>query len=47
VHNDISANASVAPAPMKKLLAVAAKPAGGKPLSPLHGQNRRLRERRR
>jgi D-alanyl-D-alanine carboxypeptidase len=44
VRNDISANASVAPASMKKLLAVEARPAAGKPLSPVH---RRLRERRR
>jgi D-alanyl-D-alanine carboxypeptidase len=47
VRNDIAANASVAPAPTKKLLAVAARPAAGKPLSPFHRQNRRLRERRR
>jgi D-alanyl-D-alanine carboxypeptidase len=44
VRNDTTANASVAPAPMKKLLAVAARPAAGKPLSAFR---RRLRERRR
>jgi D-alanyl-D-alanine carboxypeptidase len=47
VRNDMTSNASVAPAPMRKLLAVAARPAAGKRPSPSRHQDlRRTRERR-
>jgi D-alanyl-D-alanine carboxypeptidase len=46
-RNDIAAHASVAPAPIKKLLAVTARPAAGKPLPAFRGQYRRVREHRR
>ena len=48
LRNDVTANASIAPAPMKKVLAAAARPAAGKRL-PAFGRQyqRRPRERRR
>ncbi len=48
VRHDITSNASIAPAPVKKLLAVATRPAAAKGPSPFHRQYlRRMRERRR